>query len=95
MSNEQLIGDAELGLGAAEAPGERPQVAAVSRRPASLLERSRVERLSQRTDAHALVGEQVVVERRGYLAGQWQIIRMLLESGPAARAQGKSRSPLL
>lgn len=55
MSNEQLIGDAELGLGANEAPGERPQAAAVSRRPASLLERPQVERLSRRTDAHGLV----------------------------------------
>ena len=54
MSNEQLIGDADLGPGAGERPGERPETAAVSRRPVALLDRSVVERLSRRTDRHGL-----------------------------------------
>ena len=54
MSNEQLIGDADLGLGAGERPGENPESAAVSRRPAALLDRAVVERLSRRTDTHGL-----------------------------------------
>ena len=50
MSGEQLIGNTELGLAVDDQPGEQPEAAAVSRRPASLLERSEVERLSRRTD---------------------------------------------
>ena len=45
--------------------------------------------------AHALVGDRVVVEPRGYLAGQRQIIRRLLEAGFTARPEGKAQSPLL
>ena len=45
--------------------------------------------------AHALVGDRVVVEPRGYLAGQRQIIRRLLEAGFTARPEGEAQSPLL
>ena len=45
--------------------------------------------------AHDLVGDRVVVEPRGYLAGQWQIIQHLLEAGSAARPGDQAQSPLL
>ena len=45
--------------------------------------------------AHALVGDRVVVEPRGYLAGQRQIIRRLLQAGSTARPEGKAQAPLL
>ena len=63
-SGEQLIDDAQLGLGAAERPGERPDAAAVSRRPAELLDRSTLERLSRRTNMHGLA----------YFAGHYGLI---------------------
>ena len=44
---------------------------------------------------HALVGDRVVVEPRGYLAGQREIIRMLLASGPASPRERRAESPLL
>ena len=44
---------------------------------------------------HALVADRVVVEPRGYLAGQRQIVRMLLDTDPAARRTGEAHSPLL
>ena len=44
---------------------------------------------------HALVGDRVVVEPRGYLAGQREIIRRLLAADPAARTGREARSPLL
>ena len=149
-------GDAELGLSTTDRPGERPESAAVSRRPSALLDRSVLEQLSRRTNlhglayflghhrftqvpgkdpslvaadtgdvrpvplvlrravvlvaqhhlfpkvpfhalpaAHDLVGDRIVVEPRGYLAGQWQIIQHLLEAGSAARPGDKAQSPLL
>ena len=44
---------------------------------------------------HKLVADRVVVEPRGYLAGQRQIVRMLLDTDPAARRTGEAHSPLL
>ena len=44
---------------------------------------------------HALIGDRVVVEPRGYLAGQRQIIRGLRDADDATRSAGKARSPLL
>ena len=44
---------------------------------------------------HELVADRVVVEPRGYLAGQRQIIRMLRDTDPAARRTGEAHSPLL
>ena len=45
---------------------------------------------------HALVADRVVVEPRGYLAGQRRIIRRLLDADTVARpGGGKTRSPLL
>ena len=44
---------------------------------------------------HAHTRDRVVVEPRGYLAGQWRIIRMLLESRPDGRAGAGAQSPLL
>lgn len=44
---------------------------------------------------HARVGNRVVVEPRGYVAGQRDIIRMLRASAPAARAEGTTGAPLL
>ena len=45
---------------------------------------------------HALVADRVVVEPRGYLAGQRRIIRRLLDADTVARpGGGKARSPLL
>ena len=70
MSGEQLIGDAELGLSASEPPGERPETAAISRRPASLLDRSAMERLSWRTNVHGLayfVGHYALIGLGGWL----------------------------
>ena len=70
MSGEQLIGNAELGLGAEERPGERPESAAVSRRPAALLDRSEVERLSRRTDVHGIayfLGHYALIGLGGWL----------------------------
>ena len=70
MSGEQLIGNAELGLNADDRPGERPEAAAVSRRPASLLERSEVERLSRRTDVHGIayfLGHYALIGLGGWL----------------------------
>jgi len=54
MSSMQLIGDGELGLSADDRPGERPETAAVSRRPAGLLDTAALQRLSRRTDVHGL-----------------------------------------
>ena len=47
-------GDAELGLSTTDRPGERPESAAVSRRPSALLDRSVLEQLSRRTNLHGL-----------------------------------------
>ena len=44
---------------------------------------------------HERVADWVVVEPRGYLAGQRQIIRMLLDAGPTARRTNEVGSPLL
>ena len=54
MSGEQLIGETELGPDTNERPGERPEPAAVSRRPSALLDGSVLERLSRRTNVHGL-----------------------------------------
>ena len=42
---------------------------------------------------HALVGDRVVVESRGYVAGQGEIIRMLLDPGRAAPSERRAESP--
>ena len=44
---------------------------------------------------HALVADRVVVEPRGYLAGQRRIIRGLLDTDTTARRPGDAGSPLL
>ena len=44
---------------------------------------------------HSRVGDRVVVEPHGYIAGQRQIIRRLLDSDSAARPGGTAQSPLL
>ena len=70
MSGEQLIGNTELGLDIDDRPGEQPEAAAVSRRPASLLERSEVERLSRRTDVHGIayfLGHYALIGLGGWL----------------------------
>ena len=43
----------------------------------------------------ALVGNRAVVEPRGCLAGQWRMIRNLLDSDSGDRRSGVARSPLL
>ena len=54
MPGEQLIGNVELGLGSGDRPAEKPESAAVSRRPPDLVGASVVERLSRRTNVHGL-----------------------------------------
>ena len=54
MSSEQLIGEAELGLGPGERPGERTDAVAVSRRPPALIDKAELERLCRRTNVHGL-----------------------------------------
>ena len=70
MSGEQLIGDVELGLSASERPDERPESAAVSRRPTELLDRTVMERLSRRTNVHGLayfLGHYALIGLGGWL----------------------------
>ena len=70
MAGEHLIGDSELGPGTSERPAERPESAAVSRRPPDLLERSVVEGLARRTNAHGLayfLGHYALVGLGGWL----------------------------
>ena len=54
MSSEQLIGEAELGLGPGERPGEQTDAVAVSRRPSALIDKAELERLCRRTNVHGL-----------------------------------------
>ena len=66
----QIIGDAELGLSTTDRPGERPESAAVSRRPSALLDRSVLEQLSRRTNLHGLayfLGHYTMIGLGGWL----------------------------
>ena len=70
MAHEQLIGNAELGLGTSDRPAEKPESAAVSRRPPDLVDASVVKRLSRRTNVHGLAyfgGHYLLIGLGGWL----------------------------